>query len=111
MGYRSKEYKFPTQKEKQLVDCLMTGDSTEAETIYADIVNETAEYSYSVVHLAISHLTLTVNNVLNTINKNNAIALPLYLDTTTASLNQVETIEEINIQFYQLIRAASQKAG
>ncbi|MDQ0890376.1 two-component system response regulator YesN [Paenibacillus sp. V4I9] len=109
MEYRSKEYKFPTHKEKQLVDCLMTGDSTEAETIYADIVNETAEFSYSVVQLAISHLTLTVNNVLNTINKNNAIALPLYLDTTTASLNQVETIEEINVQFYHLFELLYKK--
>lgn len=109
MGYRSKEYKFPTQKEKQLVDCLMTGDSAGAETIYTEIVNETALYPYSVVHLAISHLTLTVNNVLNTINKNNAIALPLYLGTATASLNQVETIEEINVQFYQLFEQLHKK--
>ncbi|MDQ0896941.1 helix-turn-helix domain-containing protein [Paenibacillus sp. V4I7] len=109
MGYRAKEYKFPTQKEKQLVDCLMTGDSAEAETIYTDIINETAEYPYSVVHLAISHLTLRVNNVLNTINKNNALALPLYLDTTIASLNQVETIEEINFQFYQLFEHLHKK--
>ncbi|MBD0382687.1 helix-turn-helix domain-containing protein [Paenibacillus sedimenti] len=109
MSYRSKEYKFPTQKEKQLIDSLMTGDSAEAEAIYADIVQETAEYPYSVIQLAISHLTLTVNNVLNTFNKNNAITVQLYLDTTIASLSQVETIDEINAQFYQLFNQLHQK--
>ncbi|WNR43417.1 hypothetical protein [Paenibacillus roseipurpureus] len=73
IAYRTKEYKFPSQKEKQLVDCLMTGDSEEAESIYLDIVRETALYPYTVVHLAISHLTLTVNNVLTTINEKTSI--------------------------------------
>ncbi|MEW9698238.1 helix-turn-helix domain-containing protein [Paenibacillus sp. SI8] len=109
MSYRSKEYKFPVQKEKQLIDCLMTGDSTEAEHIYAEIVRETADYPYSVIQLAISHLTLTVNNVLTTINKNNAIAGYLYLDTTIASLNQVETIEEIHVQFRRLFEQLQKK--
>ncbi|MFD0692548.1 helix-turn-helix domain-containing protein [Paenibacillus sp. GCM10027628] len=102
MSYRSKEYKFPAQKEKQLVDSLMTGDTAEAGAIYSEIVQETAEYPYSVIQLAVSHLTLTVNNVLHTVNKNNAITGYLYLDSTMVSLNQVETIEEINVQFYRL---------
>lgn len=109
IAYRTKEYKFPSQKEKQLVDCLMTGDSEEAELIYSDIVNETALYPYTVVHLAISHLTLTVNNVLTTINKNNALAFPLYLDAAVASLTHVETIEEINFQFIDLFKQLQKK--
>ncbi|CAH1200365.1 HTH-type transcriptional activator RhaR [Paenibacillus allorhizoplanae] len=109
IAYRTKEYKFPSQKEKQLVDCLMTGDSEEAELLYTDIVNETSLYPYTVVHLAISHLTLTVNNVLTTINKNNALAFPLYLDAAVASLTHVETIEEINAQFIDVFKQLQKK--
>ncbi|MDR6553012.1 helix-turn-helix domain-containing protein [Paenibacillus qinlingensis] len=109
IAYRTKEYKFPSQKERQLVDCLMTGDSEEAERIYTEIIYETSLYPYTVVHLAISHLTLTVNNVLTTINKNNALAFPLYLDAAVASLTHVETIEEINGQFIDLFRQLQKK--
>ncbi|OCT13324.1 hypothetical protein A8709_03455 [Paenibacillus pectinilyticus] len=109
MAYRTKEYKFPSQKEKQLVDSLMTGDSEEAELIYLDIVRETALYPYTVVHLAISHLTLTVNNVLTTINRNNALAFPLFLDGAVASLTHVETIDEINCQFTDLFKQLQKK--
>lgn len=103
MGMKSRDYEFPAHKEKQLVDCIMTGKSEEANRIYSEIISETAEYPYLVVQLAISQLTLTINRVLNTIKRNNGLNLEPELDTTILSLNHVESIEEFNMQFARLI--------
>lgn len=102
MSLKTKEYEYPVQKEKLLVESIMTGKTEEIKKIYSDIISETAEFPYTVVSLAVSHLTLTVNRVLNTIKKNNALELDQDFDTTILSLNHVETIEEINESFYQL---------
>ncbi|CAG7654973.1 AraC family transcriptional regulator [Paenibacillus allorhizosphaerae] len=109
MNLKQKDYAFPVHREKQLVDCLMTGKSDEAKTIYSDMVRATAEYPYSVVQLTISHLTFTVINVLNTIRKNNAIVIEADFDSALASLNQVEVIEEITTQFFGIFDRLSKQ--
>ncbi|QGQ98178.1 AraC family transcriptional regulator [Paenibacillus psychroresistens] len=109
MNYKVKEYIYPAQKEKHLVECLMTGKSAEAQKIYSEIVSETEDYPYSVVQLAISHLMLTTDSVINTIKKNNALILQPDFDSTILPLNQVESIEEINQQFYGLFDELKRK--
>jgi two-component system response regulator YesN len=109
MLFKTKEYAFPVHKEKQLIDSLMSGKSNEAEKIYSEIVSETAEYPYSVIHLAISHLMLTLNSVINTIKKNNALIIQPDLDSSIISFSQVELIEEINMQFFRLFDELKKK--
>jgi AraC-like DNA-binding protein len=99
---KSKEYEFPTHKEKQLIDLLMMGRAAEARSVYCEIVEETADYSYSVIQLAISHLTMTISNVVNTIKKNNGLDITKDQDITFLSLLNVETIDEINAHFFEL---------
>ncbi|WP_332089597.1 AraC family transcriptional regulator [Paenibacillus sp. GYB003] len=109
MSLKQKDYAFPVQRERQLVDCLMTGKSDEAKTIYEEMVRATAEYPYNVVQLTISHLTFTVINVLNTIRKNNGIVVEADFDAALASLNQVEVIEEITSQFFGIFDRLSKR--
>jgi len=99
---KSKDYEFPTHKEKQLIDLLMMGRATDARTVYCEIVEETADYPYSVIQLAISHLTMTISNVVNTIKKNNGLVITKDQDITFLSLLHVETIDEINAHFFEL---------
>jgi two-component system response regulator YesN len=106
---KSKEYEFPIQKEKQLIDYMMTGKANEAKKIYSEIISETSEYPFTVVQLAISHLTLTISNVLNTIKRNNSLVIDLDFDATILSVNHAEIIEEINSQFYELFDDISKK--
>lgn len=109
MKLKQKDYAFPVHREKQLVDCLMTGKSEEAKSIYSEMVRATAEYPYSVVQLTISHLTFTVINVVNTIRKNNAVAVEADFDSALSSLNQVEVIEEITGQFFGIFDRLSKQ--
>lgn len=109
MNLKSKEYMFPVHKEKQFIESLMSGNVDKARSIYIDIVGEISEYSFTVVQLVISHLALTVNNVLRALKKNNAILTLPELDTAFLLPNYVETIEEINTPYFKIFEEISQK--
>lgn len=109
MSLKSKAYEFPVNKQKQWVDSIMSGKLDDARKIYTEIIQETAEYPYTVIQLAISHLTLTINNVLHALKKNNAVSMQLEFDNTIVALNQVETINEINDQFFALFDGLSKQ--
>ncbi|PYI54270.1 AraC family transcriptional regulator [Paenibacillus flagellatus] len=99
MALKTKEYAFPVQREKVLVDCLMTGKTDEAKAVLAEMIRATSEYPYPVVQLTISHLTFTVINVLNTIRKNNAVPIEADLDSALVLPDRVEVLDEILDQF------------
>jgi len=107
MNLKSKEYVFPVHKEKQLVESMMKGNADEARGIYNDIVSETTEYPFAVIQLVISHLTLTINNILRSLKKNNAFLVAPDFDTTVSSLGQAETMDEIHQPFYKLFEDIS----
>ncbi|MGZ9583806.1 AraC family transcriptional regulator [Paenibacillus marinisediminis] len=109
MRLKSKEYVFPVHKEKQFIESLMSGNVEKARSIYIDIVGEISEYSFTVVQLVISHLALTVNNVLRALKKNNAILTLPEFDTTFLLPNHVETMEEINTPYFKIFEEISQK--
>ena len=102
MNLRSEEYVFPAQKEKQLVECIMKGSADEAKGIYRSIVNETEQYPFAVIQLVIAHLTLTINNILRSLSRNNAFIVTPEFDTSISLLNQVETMDEVQSVFFQL---------
>lgn len=109
MNLKSKEYIFPVHKEKQFIESLMSGNVDKARSFYIDIVGEISEYSFTVVQLVISHLALTVNNVLRALKKNNAILTLPEFDTTFLLPNHVETMEEINTPYFKIFEEISQK--
>ncbi|MCM3173112.1 helix-turn-helix domain-containing protein [Paenibacillus sp. MER 99-2] len=102
IAYHAKEYAFPVGKEKQLIDCLMTGKTEEAKQVYTTIVNETATYPFNVFQLALSHLTMTLNHVRNTLKKNNQLTLNSISDGTMLPLHEAEDLSEVHAHFYQL---------
>ncbi|NMI02998.1 AraC family transcriptional regulator [Paenibacillus sp. SZ31] len=102
MAYHTKEYAFPAGKERQLVDYLMTGKTREAKQVYADIVGETAAYPFTVFQLALSHLTMTLNHVRNTLKKNNQLTLDSVSDGLMLPVKDAEDISEVHEHFYRM---------
>lgn len=94
------EYVYPVDKEKYFIDHLMAGKISEAKAIYLNIINNTASYPFTVINLAISHLTFTVNNIINTIEKNNLILS--HSNSSFITFDTAETLEDINNQFFAL---------
>ncbi|WP_405155992.1 AraC family transcriptional regulator [Paenibacillus sp. FSL K6-0108] len=102
MAYHAKEYAFPVGKERQLIDCLMTGKTGEAKQVYADIVSETATYPFTVFQLALSHLTMTLNHVRNTLKKNNQLTLESISDRSMLPIHDAENLSEVHAHFYRM---------
>ncbi|MGO4179772.1 AraC family transcriptional regulator [Paenibacillus sp. TAF43_2] len=102
IALKSKEYIFPADKERKLTDALMTSKTEEAKKLFAEIVQETAQYPIHVVQLAISHLTMTVNNILFTIQKNNSLDVEASLSIHIPTPDHFETINELNEVFFSL---------
>ncbi|WP_054026249.1 helix-turn-helix domain-containing protein [Bacillus sp. FJAT-28004] len=102
ISLKSKEYIFPADKERKLTDALMTSKTEEAKKMFAEIVQETAQYPIHVVQLAISHLTMTVNNILFTIQKNNSLDVEASLSIHIPTPDHFETINELNEVFFSL---------
>ncbi|WP_018756321.1 helix-turn-helix domain-containing protein [Paenibacillus terrigena] len=107
MNLKSKEYVFPAHKEKQLSESIMKGSMDESQSIFCVIVSETEQYPFAVLQLVISHLTITINNILRSLQKNNAFIVTPDFDMSVSSLNQAETMEEIHLPFFKLFEDIS----
>ena len=80
----------------------MTGKTREAKQVYADIVGETAAYPFTVFQLALSHLTMTLNHVRNTLKKNNQLTLDSVSDGLMLPVKDAEDISEVHEHFYRM---------
>lgn len=105
-NFKSKEYNYPVHKEKLLIEALMAGKSQEARRIYDDIMGETVEYPIVVFNLTISHLIFTLNNAIKIIKNHNSIQ-DFGITNLLMYSSNIETIDEINTQFYELFDRVS----
>lgn len=105
MTYKSKPYAFPADKEKKLTEALMTGRMEEAKALLSDICEETADYPIHILQLAVSHLTMTINSVISTIQKNGALDLESGLQLYPPAVDGFESIEELKAVFYEAFDA------
>lgn len=109
MSMKSKEYVFPVDRERRLTEALMTAKPEEAKKLFAEIVEETARYPFHVAQLAVSHLTMTVNNVLFTIQKYNGLDIGASASFSIPALNTFETVSELTRVFFELFDDIQEK--
>lgn len=95
-------YEYPFQKEKLLISSLMAGKTDETRHFYDDIISSTLKYPINVFNLAISRLTFTVSDAVNTIYKNNSLVSDPGINMFSVKINKAEVLEDINSQFYYL---------
>jgi AraC-type DNA-binding domain-containing proteins len=99
---RTKEYVFPADKERKMSDALMSGKTDEAKRLFAEIVDETEHYPFHVVHLAVSHLTMSVNHILYAIHKNNNLDADAGPGISIPSPDRFETVDQLKAVFFGL---------
>ena len=102
LQFKKKEYNYPIQKEKLLIDTIMAGKMKETRKIFNEIIEDTYTYSIIVYNLTISHLLFTLNNTITTIKTNNSIFDGISFNIPIMLLNDAETIDGINSMFYEL---------
>ncbi|SEN96804.1 AraC family transcriptional regulator [Paenibacillus sp. OV219] len=101
-SYKTNEYAFPANKEKRLVENLMSGKTEEAKTLIGEILKETSDYPLHVVRSAVSRLTMTMNNLLCEIKKNASIKLDWHAnaDIGLPYVDTFETLEELTACYF-----------
>ncbi|AIQ20470.1 AraC family transcriptional regulator [Paenibacillus sp. FSL H7-0357] len=93
-------YHYPTEKEKKLIDALMSGKVEDAQEQFSAILRETEAYPFHTVQLALSRLSVTIKEIISTVQKRNR----LQCDGTSGlpALDSVETVAELEEAFFVL---------
>ena len=98
IALQHKTYVYPSDKEKKLIDALMTGKADIAKELFSQIMLETSEYSLQVVQLASSRVMVTVKGALDNIQKRSGLTIGNESDFR--SLESFETITELIETFH-----------
>ncbi len=96
----SKSYTFPIEKEKRIVDALMTGKPDQAKELYHEVMAETSRYPIEIVRSASTHLTVTFGNVLSAIERNGSLELGLGTGLIIPHIDHYETCDELTSAYF-----------
>ncbi|MFC3747969.1 helix-turn-helix domain-containing protein [Paenibacillus sp. GCM10012306] len=100
---KTRSYEYPIHKEKQLIDELMLGRIPEVKRLFADIIGDTANYSYISYQLAISHLTYALQNAIRTIRQHSAASEELAVPSLDLyNHTRVDTMAELMERYMSL---------
>lgn len=97
-----KQFAYPAEKEKLLLDALMLGNTAEAKEIYVQIVQYSLDYSYNILKSALIRLAVDLNMVVDTLQRNSGAPLPYNLNAFISELDRLQTLEDINRHFFTL---------
>ncbi|MGM1021000.1 MAG: AraC family transcriptional regulator [Bacillota bacterium] len=93
-------YVYPSDKEKKLLDTLLSGHTEEAHGMFKDLLMHMEKYSFSIVQVAISRLMMSVNHAIQHMSERNGFAPESIPELP--STDQLETAQEL-IEQYQLL--------
>lgn len=105
----NKEFQYPVQKEKELINSLMLGKMDEVKEIYLEIINEMSMYAYPTVNFAFSRLLLNINIAINTIVDRNFQSNPFSFSSLIISLDEEEFIKDVNDKFFKVFDEIADK--
>ena len=98
-----KEYEYPIEKEKNMINSLVFGNVEEAKKIYIEIISESMEYSYKAINMSIFHIIFALDKVIHNIKKNNIITIDFNVNSFIEIFKNAESMEEINNAFNAMV--------
>ncbi len=103
----TRNYVYPQEKEEQMIEAVLSCNEDMACVLVRQIILETRDYSFSVVSLAVSRVTLSMMSVLEDLKNSHMLTLddniPIWLYPAT-HLAEAESIESVIDSFMTLIR-------
>lgn len=99
---KSSEYVYPAKKEKSLINSLMLGKIHEVKSLFNEIIRSTEGFTNVTLNLVFLRLTLAINSSVGSIKKDNGVSILYNSNEFISELNQLETVDEINNQFYKV---------
>ena len=101
MSVQGKEYVFPENMEKNMIEALKLCRKEQAEQIFFEIINHAIELGINALHSAIIRLVVAISNTAQTIKLYyNAVNLSnMDVNTLVRIVNQMETLNQITAFF------------
>jgi len=100
---KNKHYEYPGEIEKMMINSLVFGNIEESKTYYKNIVEDSFNYSYKEINMAIFHIIFAIDNALNNVKKNNVISIDFNFNNVIEVFKNAETMDEVNDAFYKLL--------
>lgn len=100
--FRQNNYTYPAGKEKNLIDCLMSGRINDAKEIYTDMITGLKEQQYSTVIFTVTHLLYKINTALETIQKNGIFFMDTNVNFMKLLYDGVETLDELSDKLFEM---------
>lgn len=101
---KSRHYSYPVKKSGILIEALKAGKIDEVESVFQDILEEAAQYSYAAFQMVVTRLAFDINTAVDTIEINSGIELECDLGTFITKLNKLETLKDVNEHFLNIFQ-------
>ncbi len=102
---RNKQYVYPLNREKTMVDAMMAGKTDEALDHCLAIIADTENYPPMACSMTITHLAFTLNQAIHLIVTNNSHSVEVFVSPPQIMPEEVETLDEVARQFRVLFDA------
>ncbi|WP_336790290.1 helix-turn-helix transcriptional regulator [Paenibacillus sp. MMO-177] len=101
-GRATSSYDYSSHKEKQLIDLLKLGRMEPVKQLLTSILMESSQSTYMAFHFTLTKLIHVIHNAITTIEKNGFSSFQLDFHTLLASVNQADSLREIEEQFFRV---------
>ncbi|MBL4934622.1 AraC family transcriptional regulator [Clostridium sp. YIM B02515] len=95
-------FKFPSSKEKIILDSLKLGNIERAKEAYYDIISTISNYSYDNIMASIIYLIFSIYNTTNNLIENNHGSFSNVFTKFFSEVSSYETLDEINQTFINI---------
>ncbi|MDO5299129.1 MAG: AraC family transcriptional regulator [Clostridia bacterium] len=96
---------YPKQEEKAIIEGLKLADFSRVRAGFDSFVDQIAHDGLHYINLALVQLNLKLDDVIDTVVKNNKLDVPPHTFDIYIRFEQVELIDEIREQFYRVFDA------
>ena len=100
---KHKKYEYPAEMEKMMISSLLFGNLEESKGYYINILEDSFNYSYKEINMAIFHIIFAIDCALNNIKRNNVVCIDFNVNSVIEVFKNAETMEQVNMAFYKLL--------
>ena len=103
-------YLYPISDELSYIDKLIREDYEGAKALYDQIIGEAMKHAYTNVRLAVMHLAIATKTAVDRLENKKKYYLELDMNIWMQELQRSDTIQEINLIFYQQLEKLEQQS-
>ncbi|WP_379348715.1 AraC family transcriptional regulator [Paenibacillus sp. GCM10027629] len=102
LDIKTDEFKYPQDQDKELIETIIRGQYAEAKQVLSDVIQSASRYSYTVLNSVLIRLLLSIRHAIEIVESNQSIKVHFNFNTYLANLQKLETLEQIQFDFYEL---------